>query len=208
MPRLPPFRKPSSYIQYVGEVLTFPTLVTPAEGTRKVNRFIRLGARMGPLKLQHRFANVAAGITNVSSQVNFTDLELTPNHIAQLFIGVSRGGRVRVFHPMDERVLKWDQKTLDVENEDDTANLEHEDTPIESPRYEIWLAPTENFVPGFTAENVINDVTPARRVNVDLLVLAAKYTFEYVDPQREADVYDKLVRHQIPSHFVTFGGQV
>ena len=65
-----------------------------------------------------------------STSQTFSELELQPKHIAQVYCGVSYGGRARFYHPFDERLLKWDETALSTVQERDTANLEYEDSPI------------------------------------------------------------------------------
>lgn len=207
MPRQPRFSEPSTYLRYVGPVLGETSLKsTKHVGAENELRFIRLNARESPLKLQRRFAAVGPG--SRSTLLTFSDLEMDLKHIAQCYVGVSYGSRARVFHTLDERILKWDQQTLDQVTEDDTANLEYDDSPIDDPRFEFWVSPGENNVPAFDLENVANDATPRRTLNLELLILAAKYTYEFVFPDEEPDIYKKLSTFQIPSRFVTFGGKI
>lgn len=208
MARLPNFAEPSTYIKYRGPVLTWPTQVSASDDTADKIRFIRLNAREGPLKYPRILSpsgGLAPGI--VSSPTNFGDLEMLPKHIAQVFIGVSYGTRIRVNHPLNERILKWDDNSLDI-TEADTANIEYEDSPIDEPKYELWLAPTVNYIFQLDAENILNDVRPARSINAQILILASKYTYEFVEPEREPDLYDNLRKHRIPSRWVNFGGRI
>lgn len=205
MPRLPPFQEPSTYIRYVGPVLGHAGEQSGSSGKTET-RYLRLNAREAPLKYQYRSAFVNPGVQTALQ--TFGDFELTPKHIAQFFMGVSLGGRVRFYHPFDERVLKWDQPTLDLVNERDTANIEYEDSPIDDPQFEFWLAPTENFVPGVDVENVLTDVVPRRSIDIHVLFLAAKFTYEFVTRETDPDTYEKLRRFQIPSKHVTFGGKI
>lgn len=201
------FPQPSEYIGYMGPVLTHPKLVSQAvDGTETKLRFIRLNAREGPLKYPYRFPNIASGATSASQ--NFGDLELLPKHIALVYFGISYGARAQVYHPLDERLLKWDQATLDLIQEKDTGNIDWEDSPIEDPKYGFWLAPTENFVPGLVVENVLSHVRPPRSLNIDVVFWASKYTYEFVTRESEAEIHDKLVKHQIPWRYATFGGKV
>lgn len=205
MPRLPKFQEPSTYIKYVGPVFVHPKQVVPSDASDVKLRFVRVLAREAPLKYVRTFANVGPG--TVASGIIFGDLEQLPSHILQCFIGVSYGGRLRVFHPQDQRILKWDDQSLEIQ-ERDTANIEWEDSPVEDPKFELWVAPTINFVPQLDAENVLSHVVPRRNIDIQVFMLAAKYTYEFVEKTREADIYEKLVRHQIPSKYVTFGGKI
>lgn len=204
MARNPSFAEPSSYIRYVGPVIAHASQRSPEGGSETKLRFIRLNAREAPLKYPFRFASVAPGARSAAQ--NFGDLELLPSHIAQVFVGVSIGGRARIFHPFDERVLRWDQATMDDITEDDTGNLEYEDSPIDEPSFEMWLAPTENFVPGIDVVNVLS--TPRRTMDIQVLFVAAKYTYEFVTQERDPETHDKLRKFQIPSRQVTFGGKI
>lgn len=201
MPRMPAFAEPSTYIRYFGPVLTHPSL---RSNDAKL-RFIRLHQREAPLKYDRVLTAIAPGA--VSTLTTFGDLRMDPKHIAQVFVGVSVGGRMRVFHPFDERILKWDDPTLDIQ-ERDTANVEHEESPAESPRYELWIAPTDNFVPAFDLENIEANVVPRRSLDIRVSILAAKFTYEFVEREVEADIFDKLSKFSIPSRMVTFGGKI
>lgn len=200
MPRMPPFMEPSQYIRYVGAVLGFPKQITTVAAQQQKLRFIRLNARESPMKHARTFVNLAAG--GRSALTAYADIRMDPGHVLQAFVGVSPGARVRIYHPSAERVLKWDRNDL-VITEDDTANIEHEDSPIDDPRHEMWLSPGDNFVPSFEVQNSRRYVKSHQ-----LYVLAAKYTFEFVDPIGEADIFQKLVEFKIPSKFVTFGGRI
>lgn len=201
MPRLPKFAEPSTFVRFYGGKANWPRV----EASDTELQYIRLLARESPLKYHFRFASVGAGV--VASQKTFGDLELKPEHIAQVYVGVSYGARARLYHPLDVRLLKWDELVKDVQ-EKDTANIEHEDSPLESPRKEIWIAPTNNLVPAMDVENIMTHVLPARSIDVHLMFLAALFQYEFVDRASEPEIYEKLVRSQIPSRFITFGGKV
>jgi hypothetical protein len=136
MARTPKFAEPSSYIRYVGPVLGSAAQRSAGGGSESELRFLRLNAREGPLKYPYRFARVAPGVAN--SPLTFADLELQPRHIAQVYFGISYGGRARFYHPFDERLLKWDDPSLANIQEKDTANIEHDDSPLEAPRFSFW----------------------------------------------------------------------
>jgi hypothetical protein len=57
-------------------------------------------------------------------------------------------------------------------------------------------------------ENVIKDIVPRRTIDIEIVFLAAKYTFEFVTRSGDPDTYEKLRRFQIPSRFATFGGKI
>jgi len=206
MPRTPKFAPPSSYIRYVGPVLGHAAQRSSGEGSEEQLRFIRLNAREGVLKYPYRFP-FQAPATQSAAQ-SFSDLEMSPKHIAQVYFGISVGARARFYHPLDERLLKWDQPTLTLIQERDTGNIEYEDSPIEAPSFNFWLAPTENFVPAFDVENILSDIRPLRTIDVQVLFLAMKYTYEFVTRKSDAETFEKLLRHQIPSRFVSFGGKI
>lgn len=200
------FPEPSQYIRYVGPVLAHSSLRSPEGGSEERLRFIRLNAREGPLKYPYRFNSVAPGA--VSSAQSFGDLELAPKHIAKFYFGISYGARARLFLPFDERILRLDQPTLDLIQEKDTANIDWEDSPIEEPKFNFWLAPTENFVPAVDVENVLSHIRPARNLNVDIAFYGMKYTYEFVTKEADPENFEKLRRFQIPSDFATFGGKI
>lgn len=199
MARLPNFASPGQYVEFIGQKIEFPTM--QSEGSTR--RFLRLGVRESPLKYHFRFANLAAGAR--SSLQTFNDLEMEPKHICQAFLGISYGGRLRLSQPVDQRLLKWDKSVEDV-NEIDTGNIEHEDSPIEDPRFELWIAPTENYVPAVDVENVMTHVRPARSIDIHLRFVGALFQYDMIDQAKEPEIYDKLVTRKIPSRPITFGG--
>ncbi len=202
MPRLPPFAEPSTYLR----------AIAPKEGQFNATEivgskvvFIRLGPREGPLKYQWDFGALAAGVR--SSLKAFGDFQLKDNHIAQVYMGITPGARARFYPPLDLRLLEWDDPSLDIQK-DDTGNIEYEDSPVDDPRFNFWLAPGLSFVPAADVQNTLSDVVPARSINIQLYFLAALYQFEFVDKEKEPEIWDKLSKFQIPSKFVTFGGAV
>lgn len=202
--RLPDFEQPMSFLRFFGPRLDFPNLRVREGATLQ---FMRLLEAEGPLQGQHRFEDVSPG--ERSGRQNFTDLEMDDGHIAQVFIGVSPGGQLRVFHPNDLRVLDWDENTPEQFNEDDTGILEHVDSPIERPSFEFWVAGgTENFTPAFDVRNALVDVVPRRSIDIEVVFLATKYTFDFIDPRSERDLFQKLERGIIASHHADFGGGI
>lgn len=206
MPRNVPFQEPSTYVRYVGPVVGESRDQSFRDEGQSTLRFIRLNAREGPLKLRYTFPNIAVGSrSNVQS---FSDLAGNYNHLLQVFFGISVGGRARIYLPVDERINKLDEGALQQTTDDDAGQLDHEDSPIENPRYHFWVAPGKNFVPSIDVQNILNDVQPSRNLDVQVLFYASKFTFDLVDKQSEPDIYDKLAKNQIPSRQITFGGRI
>lgn len=204
MPRVPKFAEPSSYIRFFGSVQSYPGPATQSQDNAE--QFIRLKTRQDPYKYHYVFANVAPGAGATNPQT-FGDLELKPTHIAQVYVGISWGGRARMYLPNDQRLLKWDH-LIQLTQEKDTGNIEYEDSPIDRPVKHFWLAPTVNLTPSFDVENVLTHILPARTINIQLFFLAALYQYEFVDPDKEPEIVDKLKKAQIPSRWVSFGGVV
>lgn len=203
MARMPPFAQPGSFVRFFAGVETFPTFARDQEETR----FLRLEEGIGPLKYPHTFENLAQD--ERSSLKVFDDLEMDPNHIAHVFLGVGHKAKVRFFHPFDTRLLRWDDQDLDIADKD-AANLTHDDSPIEDPRFDFWVAPTENFVPGLDARNIESLQRPARNLDLKVLFLAQKYRFTILDEDddEDAETIRKLEQGEIPFTVAHFGGKV
>lgn len=206
MPRNVPFADPSSYLRYMGPVVGENRDQTFRQEARSQLRFIRLNAREGPIRVPLKIANVAPGAR--SAVQSMSDMVGAPNHLHQVFMGISYGARARFYLPLDERILKLDESALTQVVEQDTNVLEYEDTPIDNPRFQFWVAPGKNFVPAVEVENVLSDVQPRRTIDVDLLFYMTKFTYDIIDPQAEPEIHDKLIKFQIPSKHVSFGGRI
>lgn len=198
--RVPPFEEPQSIVKFVGKRQSFPTQEVEQQGLQ----FLRLLEREAPVKLDFTFSDVSPG--SETPPTTFTDLEMDPQHVLQVFIGVTRGGAIRVQHPNDTEVLDWDQQTLDQVDENDTRTLEYEDSPIDRPSFELWVAPTtENLTPALTAENILSTVRPLRTIDVRVLMIGAKYTYDFVD---DPSLLDDLRHGRKPAKFAWFGGGI
>lgn len=147
-----------------------------------------------PLKYPYSFPSLASG--SKSDDVTFDELDPDEDHVYQAFLGINPGIRVQVWHPFDIRILKWDERIEDID-EDATANLVHDESPYDDPEFSIWISHTR--YPALRVENI----TP-RSFIPRVRWVAAKFTFEAViDP----DLLDKLKRKKIPSEPVMFGGE-
>ncbi len=206
MPRNVPFQEPSSYLRYVGAEVGESRDQSFRDVGASELRFIRLNAKESPIRIPFTFAAIAAG--QRSAVQAFSDMVSNYNHILQVFMGISVGARARVFLPVDERILKLDENSLTQTVEKDTGIVEYEDSPIENPRYNFWVAPGKNYVPAIDVENTLSVERPLRAIDVQVLFYMAKYTYDLIDPAVEPDLHDKLKRFQIPSRHVTFGGRI
>lgn len=183
------FQQPGRYERYFGA-----NIARPQTDSEKRTRFIRLLDRQFPLKYPFSFPSLAANAK--SDDQSFDELNPDEDHIYQAFLGVTPGVRLLVFHPLDVRQLRWDERVTDID-EDATAHLTSRESPYNDPDFSIWIS-NERF-PALRVQNISHEAIVPR-----ILWIAAKFTFEDVtDP----DLLDKLNRKKIPSEPVTFGGE-
>lgn len=201
MSSLPNFAEPNTFIRFQAPTQQFPSGKREAASLR----FIRLRNREAPLKLVHRFTDLTPG--ERSDQKTFSDLEMAPDHVLHVFVGISPGARARFWHPNDVRILQWDESDLDAA-ERDTSNIEHKESPLENPQFDFWVAPTMNFTPAFDVENILSHTLPGRTIDVQLKFLGAKYTFDMIEKEESPELFRQLRNFELPSTFATFGGEI
>jgi len=148
--------------------------------------YLRLLEREGPLKYPYTFSALSAG--SESDEFKTEDLNPSKTHIYNLYLGVRPGIQVRVWHPYDEKLLKWDEKLDDIDD-DEAANIEHKDSPYEKPKFSVWVK--RDRYPGLIIKNIIN-----RTIKPQIIWIGYKYTYEQI---KEPTVLDKLKRGVIKS---------
>jgi len=192
MPIMPRFRAPGDYLRHFGS-----SVAHPQEDPEKRFRYIQLQERMAPLKYPYTFASVASGAK--SADVTFDELQPDNIHIYETYLGVKPGARIFLWHPYDKKILKWDEKIEDIE-EDDTANITHEESPYEAPEYSIWIKRD-----GYPLLNAMNITWPGKAITPEIIWLAAMFKFEEItDPV----LLDMLKKRKIPSLPMSFGGAI
>ena len=194
---MPKFEEPGYYIRYYGARID-----KPAEEPEKKFRYIHLLEREGPLKYPYTFASVAVG--SKTDAFTFKELDPSTEHIYQAYLGVVPGVQVYVWHRYDEKILKWDEKIEDI-NEDDVANITQDESPYDAPSFEIWIAPGKRY-PALVCKNVTDRLYQGgASIKPKIIWIVSKFTFEHViDPE----LLDKLVKQKIPSEPITFGGRI
>ena len=193
-PSIPRFAEPGSYIRYFGTSLV--------EGSDKVDkfRFVRLQETEKPLNYPFTFGSL--GVDAVGDPVTFSDLEPGLVHIYQVFLGVAPGVRIRVSHPQDVRVLKWDENIAQI-SEDLTAVLNHGLSPWENPSYAFWIRPSKQF-PSLTPQNTTAEMVPGgKSIKPRIIFLGAMFIFKEI--REDEAVFDMLVKKKIPSRPIRFG---
>ena len=85
--------------------------------------------------------------------------------------------------------MKWDEVIEDIE-EDETANLEYNDSPYEDPKFYIFI--TRDRYPGLVVKNITN-----RTIYPQVIWYAAKYDYEEV---KDVELLDKLRRGIVRSY--------
>lgn len=192
MPIMPKFREPGDYLRYFG-----PSITRPQQDPTKKFRYIQLLERMAPLKYPYTFPSVAAGAK--SDDITFDELQPDNIHIYEAYLGVKPGARIFVWHPYDEKVLKWDEKIEDID-EDYTANITHEESPYEAPEYSIWIKRD-----GYPLLKAMNITWPRKSIKPEIIWLAAKFKFEEIT---DGELLDMLKKRKIPSTPISFGGEI
>lgn len=200
MPLEPKFLEPGQYIRHFGKNINDPA------GDPEVKfRFIRLQEREKPLRYPFKFASLA--LDAVATEKIFSDLDPAVDHLYEVFLGVSAGARYRIFHPFDERLLKWDINVADIP-EDRTGVVTFEESPTVAPLFTIWIAPGKRY-PAIAPQNNISELlsvpTTGRAITPFIIWVAARWLFEYVDEAKEPEIFDMLRKFKIPSEPVTFG---
>ena len=187
MPIIPKFPEPGTYCRFY-------------DLTEKVYKYLRLLEVEAPLKYPYRFASLSAGSKRSEA---FVFDELNPSdakkHRFCAYIGVKPGVKLFIWHPYDQKVLKWDEDIEDV-SDDDVANIEYEESPYDAPQKSIWIE--HDRYPGVLPKNVSN-----KAMCPEIIFIAAKYL---VKEHRELSVetIGKLEEGVIPSIPITFGGLI
>jgi len=153
----------------------------------KKTRFFLLLEREAPLKYPYKFQELEPGET-LKEEIIFEELNPSDHHIYQAFLGIRHGCIVYVWHPYQEKILKFDESPIEKINED-LIGLEYRDSPYEDPIFHIWIFRDE--YPGLVVKNILN-----RKIEPEIVWYCAKFTFEEVT---EPVLLDKLQRHIIRS---------
>ncbi|ODS41517.1 MAG: hypothetical protein A7315_05955 [Candidatus Altiarchaeales archaeon WOR_SM1_79] len=163
------------------------------DNDRKDFVFRRLLQKEGPLTYPRTFT--ALTTDTKSDLVIFDELDPDEKHIYQLLLGVSPGVYYYVWHPYDEKMLKWDEAgdITDID-EDQTAVLEYEDTPYNDPQFEVWVIPDK--YPALQVKRIQHEKVIPR-----VVFKGFKFNYEEVtDPT----VLDNLKKGRVPSHPISW----
>jgi len=192
MPIIPEFREPGDFLRHFG-----PSVEHPQRDPEKKFRYILLQERMAPLKYPYTFASVASG--EKSDDITFDELQPDSIHIYEAYLGVKPGARIFIWHPYDEKILKWDTKIEDIA-EDYTANITHEESPHEAPVFSIWIK--RDAYPLLSAMNI---TWPGKSIKPEIIWLTAMFNFMEIT---NGELLDKLEKRKIPSTPISFGGAI
>lgn len=197
-PRTPEFAEPGTYVRYFGE-----NLLDSKDEVKKF-RYLQLQERDGPLRYPFTFTSTA--VDALTSQQIFSDLDPGRKHVYQAFLGVAPGVRVRVSHPFDVRILRWDQNVAQI-SDDQTAVLTHGLSPYEAPSYSLWIPPNKRY-PALTGQNATADlVMGGKAIKPRVIWIGSVFNYLIVD-EAMPDILDKLVKKKVPSLPITFGGSI
>ncbi len=117
------------------------------------------------------------------------------------------GFRTQVWHPFDERLLRFDQRVIKIP-EDETANLTNEESPFDSPVFSVWIAPGKRF-PGLIFQNISDRfVQGGKTLKPSIIWMLAKFTWIDIKPDNFPDIYNGLETLSIPSTPMSFGRKV
>lgn len=146
--------------------------------------YARLLEREGPLRYPYTFSSLLPG--NTASEKVFEDLNPSKIHLYQCYVGIRGTGiRLNVWHPYDEKMLKWDETDLEDIDETEAANLEYYDSPYENPKFQVWII--RDRYPGLVVENLFGN----RNIRPQILIIGMKYNYEII---KDATLLDKLQR--------------
>lgn len=197
-PIVPEFAEPGSYIRYFGV-----NILDPIDDT-KMFRYVRLLEREAPLRYPFEFSSLA--VDAVGSSVTFSDLEPGRRHLYQAFLGIAPGVRIRVFLPLETRILRFDQNIAQI-SDDQTGVLTHGLSPYEQPQYEMWIPPNKQF-PALVPQNATADllgVPGGKTILPRVIFINALFNYEIIE---DPSLLDMLTKKKIPSKPISFGGSV
>lgn len=169
------------------------------EGDHGEIKFIQLMEGEGILKYPWTYGNLTSDtMTDGTNEKNFDELDPADNHIYQIFLGVDPRIRATIWHPYDEKILKWDEADIEDIDENETANIQYTDSPYSNPQFELWILPEK--YPNITIQRIGHTTVYMPRI----IFLGFKYNYREekdIDPV----VLDKLRRNQITVTPISIG---
>jgi len=121
--------------------------------------------------------------------------EVVIRHFHQCFIGVAPKSIYYLWHPINEKRLKWHETVEDI-SEDDTAYIDYERSPLDDPRFERWVLRNKYF--GIEPKNIHSQAMKPK-----VKILAAEIKAEHI---LDEALLTKLKKHEIPSIPITLEG--
>ncbi len=122
-------------------------------------------------------------------------------------MGVQGGFRTQVWHPFDERLLRFDQRIIKIP-EDETSNITIDDTPFNAPVFSVWIAPGKRF-PGLIFDNFSKRVVQGGKALVPSIIwIVAKFRWIDITEDRFPDTFKALENLQLPFKAVSFGRRI
>ncbi len=187
MPYTPWFPEPGSYIKYFDPVV-------------RAVRYRQLLWRRGPMMYPRRMAALAAN-TKASQPINYDELNPadTNEHIYLAYIGFKPGCRFYIYHPADLKLLRWDARIDDID-EDLTAALTWEESPYEFPSFAIGIE--RDRYPGIQPFNLED-----RTINPEFIIVASVYKVVEHEAIPE-DILQRLESGSVRAHPWDFGGEL
>ena len=152
-----------------------------------------------PLRYPRRLTSI--GVGGKTNPISFRDLNPSKEkkHRYLAYLGVRDGALYYVYHPSEIQKLKFDQKPLDIED-DQTGFITYKDSPYDAPRFHIWIEPDR--YPAVQALNVTD-----KTMIPEILWTCAVYNVQE-QSDLPSDVLSGLMAGQIPSMPISFGGEI
>ena len=167
--------------------------------TRRQTEFLRLTARRGPLVYPRRYPSVAPGALGAEIVYDELDPSVAKNHIYCAYLGLCKGFLFELWHPYDVKQLSWDEDISDID-EDLTAVLCYEDSPLETPTYPVWIQ--HNRYPMLRPRNISGETK-----NPELLWIA--YVYGVIPQERLTERELSSLRNgTLRSHWIDCGGEI
>ena len=185
----PWFPEPGSYIRY----LDYAT-------GEAVFKYRKLEWRRDPMRYPLRLSALSAG-SKATDPVNLDEINPSSDkrHIYLAYIGVKPGFLYYLWHPVDIKTMKWDERITDID-EDLVACLTYESSPYEYPTKTIGVE--HDRYPGIQPKNISGETkTP------EIIIIAALY--KVVEHEKlSQDEIAKLQSGAIRSFPWDFGGEI
>ena len=189
MSYLPWFPEPGSYIRYMDYKGATPGAV----------KYRKLTWRRDPLRYPRRLVSVAAGSKGDALVLDELNPSADKKHLYLAYLGFKPGFLFYLWHPFDIKLLKWDERITDID-EDLTATMTYEESPYEFPVKSIGIE--RDRYPAVQARNI----SPVS-MNPEVIVIASQYKVV----EHEALTEDELAKLQsgaMRSYPWDFGGEL